>query len=44
MRLIIGAVDEVINAWIHAGGNYELVSMANPLVDLFMRGIGGSET
>ena len=40
MRMITGAVDEVINAWIHANGNYDLVSMADPLVDLFIRGIG----
>ncbi len=40
MRLITGAVDEVINAWIHANGNYDLVSMAEPLVDLFLHGIG----
>lgn len=40
MRLITGAVDEVINAWIHAGGSYDLVSMADPLVDLFISGIG----
>jgi len=39
-RFIIGAVDEVINTWIHAGGKYDLVSMADPLVDLFIRGIG----
>jgi TetR/AcrR family fatty acid metabolism transcriptional regulator len=39
-RLINGAVDEVINAWIHTGRNYELVSMADPLVELFIRGIG----
>ena len=44
MRLINGAVDEVINAWIHAGGNYDLVSMADPLVDLFLRGIGEAGT
>lgn len=42
MRLINGAVNEVINAWIHAGGSYDLVSMADPLVDLFLRGIGDS--
>jgi TetR/AcrR family transcriptional regulator, fatty acid metabolism regulator protein len=40
MRLITGAVDEVINAWIHADGNYDLASMADPLVDLFLSGIG----
>ena len=40
MRLINGAVDEVINAWIHSGGSYDLVSMADPLVELFLKGIG----
>jgi len=39
-RFILGAVDEVINTWLHSGGKYDLVSMADPLVDLFMRGIG----
>lgn len=39
MRLIIGAVNEVINAWIHAGGDYDLASMADPLMDLIMQGI-----
>jgi TetR/AcrR family fatty acid metabolism transcriptional regulator len=37
-RLINGAVDEVINSWIHSGGQYDLVTMADPLVDLFIRG------
>jgi TetR/AcrR family transcriptional regulator, fatty acid metabolism regulator protein len=41
-RFIIGAVDEVINTWLHAGGRYDLTSMADPLVDLFIRGIGAS--
>lgn len=40
MRLINGAVNEVINAWIHAEGEYDLVSMADPLVALFLGGIG----
>ncbi len=40
MRLINGAVHEVINAWIHSGGTYDLASMADPLVDLFLKGIG----
>lgn len=40
MRLITGAVDEVINAWIQAGGSYDLVSMADPMVDLIINGIG----
>jgi len=39
-RFILGAVDEVINTWLHAEGKYDLVSMADPLVDLFIRGIG----
>jgi TetR/AcrR family fatty acid metabolism transcriptional regulator len=39
-RFIIGAVDEVINTWLHSGEEYDLVSMAGPLVELFVRGIG----
>ena len=39
-RFILGAVDEVVNTWLHSGGKYDLVSMADPLVELFMRGIG----
>jgi len=39
-RLIIGAVDEVINTWIHAEENYDLGSMAEPLIELFIKGIG----
>jgi TetR/AcrR family fatty acid metabolism transcriptional regulator len=42
-RFIIGAVDEVINTWVHADENYDLVSMADPLVDLFIKGIGTSD-
>ncbi|MFZ0614350.1 MAG: TetR/AcrR family transcriptional regulator C-terminal domain-containing protein, partial [Desulfobacterales bacterium] len=38
-RFIIGAVDEVINTWLHSGRQYDLVSMADPLVDLFFHGI-----
>lgn len=43
MRLIIGAVNEVINAWIHAGGDYNLASMTDPLMDLIMQGISVRE-
>jgi len=39
-RFILGAVDEVINTWIHAVSQYDLVTMADPLVDLFIGGIG----
>jgi len=42
-RFILGAVDEVINTWLHSDKNYDLVSMADPLVDLFVRGIGTDE-
>ena len=43
MRYITGAMDGVINAWIHADFSYDLVSMADPLVDLFINGIGAAQ-
>jgi TetR/AcrR family fatty acid metabolism transcriptional regulator len=43
-RFIIGAVDEVINTWLHSKGDYDLVSMAEPLVELFIKGIGYSDS
>jgi len=42
-RFIIGAVDEVINTWLHSEGQYDLTSMADPLVDLFIQGIGSGD-
>lgn len=42
-RFIVGAVDEVINTWLHSGGRYDLVSMADPLIDLFLNGIGSQK-
>jgi len=39
-RYILGAIDEVINTWLHSEREYDLVSMADPLVDLYIRGIG----
>ena len=42
-RFILGAVDEVINTWLHSERDYDLVSMADPLVDLFIRGIGTTD-
>jgi TetR/AcrR family fatty acid metabolism transcriptional regulator len=39
-RFIIGAVDEVINTWLHSNGEYDLVSMTDPLLELFINGIG----
>lgn len=43
-RYILGAVDEVINTWVGAGGKYDLASMAEPLVDLYLRGIGSNSS
>lgn len=43
-RFILGAVDEVINTWLHSDKNYDLVSMADPLVELFIKGIGTVST
>ena len=43
-RFILGSVDEVINTWLHSDGEYDLVSMADPLVDLFISGIGAGQT
>jgi TetR/AcrR family fatty acid metabolism transcriptional regulator len=42
-RFILEAVDEVINTWLHSEKQYDLVSMADPLVDLFIRGIGTAD-
>ena len=39
-RHILGSVDEVISTWLHTDDKYDLVSMADPLVDLFINGIG----
>ena len=42
-RFIIGAIDEVINTWLHSDGSYDLASMADPLVELFIRGVGNPD-
>jgi TetR/AcrR family transcriptional regulator, fatty acid metabolism regulator protein len=42
-RFILGAIDEVINTWLHSHGAYDLTSMADPLVELFLNGIGSSD-
>jgi TetR/AcrR family fatty acid metabolism transcriptional regulator len=39
-RFILGAVEETIGSWLHSGRSYDLASMAEPLVDLLIRGIG----
>lgn len=42
-RYILGAVDEVINTWLHSSGQYDLVMKADALVDLFINGMGRGE-
>ncbi|MDM8516735.1 TetR/AcrR family transcriptional regulator C-terminal domain-containing protein, partial [Desulfobacterales bacterium HSG16] len=39
-RFVLGSVDEVINTWLHSGGKYDLATMAEPMADLLIRGIG----
>ncbi len=38
-RLVLGAVQETISSWLRSGRAYDLVSMADPLVDLILYGI-----
>ncbi|MCD4744508.1 MAG: TetR family transcriptional regulator [Desulfobacteraceae bacterium] len=40
-RFVLGAVEGVINTWVAAEGKYDLVPMADPLVDLFLNGLKG---
>lgn len=40
-RFVLGAVEGVINTWVAADGKYDLVSMSDPLVDLFLNGLKG---
>jgi TetR/AcrR family fatty acid metabolism transcriptional regulator len=42
-RFILGAVEEVISTWLHSGRSYDLASMADPLVELFIKGIGSGQ-
>jgi TetR/AcrR family fatty acid metabolism transcriptional regulator len=39
-RFVLGAVEETINSWLHSELDYDLTSMADPLVDFFMHGVG----
>lgn len=39
-RIIIGSVNEVICTWLHSETQYNLTTMADPLVDLIIGGIG----
>ena len=38
-RFILGAVEGVISTWVNAYCRYDLGSMADPLVDLYMAGV-----
>ena len=38
-RFILGAVEGVISTWVNAHCRYDLGSMADPLVDLYMAGV-----
>lgn len=42
-RFILGAVDTEINNWLYSGAKYDLASMSDPLIELFIRGIGNSD-
>jgi TetR/AcrR family fatty acid metabolism transcriptional regulator len=37
-------VEEVIRTWLHSGRSYDLASMADPLVELFIKGIGSGQS
>jgi len=41
-HFIFGGIDGVINTWLHSSGKYSLVSMADPLVELYINGIGNN--
>lgn len=43
-RFILGAVETAINMWLYSGGKYDLAAMADPLVDLMIRGIGSGNS
>jgi TetR/AcrR family transcriptional regulator, fatty acid metabolism regulator protein len=38
-RLIFGTLDEVVSTWLLSGKRYDLESLAEPMIELFMRGI-----
>jgi TetR/AcrR family fatty acid metabolism transcriptional regulator len=40
-RFILGAVEGVISTWVSADGRYDLTTMAEPLVALYMTGVRG---
>jgi len=38
-RLIFGTLDEIVSTWVLAGRRYDLESLVDPSMDLFLRGI-----
>ncbi len=38
-RFIFGALDEVVSTWVSSGGRFSLAKQAEPLADLFVRGL-----
>lgn len=43
-RLVFGTLDEVVSTWLLAGRHYNLETLAGPIVDLLLNGIGPSES
>ncbi|MEZ4525529.1 MAG: TetR/AcrR family transcriptional regulator [Desulfobacterales bacterium] len=41
-RFILGAVESAISNWLRSKRKYDLTSMTDPIIDLFIRGIGNS--
>jgi TetR/AcrR family fatty acid metabolism transcriptional regulator len=42
-RFILGAVESAISNWLRSKREYDLTSMTDPLIDLFIRGIGNPD-
>jgi TetR/AcrR family transcriptional regulator, fatty acid metabolism regulator protein len=42
-KVFFGALDEMVTSWIIGGKGYDLGQLADPVVDLFLRGAAGGE-
>lgn len=42
--LIFGTLDEIVSTWVLAGKPYDLGALADPVVDLLLRGIGHDQS
>ena len=42
-RVIFGAIDEVITTWVVSSKEYDLVSLYEPLTDILLGGLVGSQ-